>query len=105
VALAAGGLVTLAAAIALVPDHGVTGAALAALAGEAVAVVLVIARLDRFRASGARRSLLSPVALTVAVAATLVLLPGEARVVAMAIVAVASIVGAVRARDVLHARL
>jgi O-antigen/teichoic acid export membrane protein len=105
VALAAGGLVTLAAAIALVPDHGATGAALAALAGEAVAVVLVIARLDRFRASGARRSLLSPVALTVAVAATLVLLPGEARVVAMAIVAVASIVGAVRARDVLHARL
>jgi O-antigen/teichoic acid export membrane protein len=104
VALATGCLVALGTAIAFVPEHGPTGAAVAALAGEAAAAALVLARLDRFRASGARRSLLAPVALTVAVAGALVVLPSDARAIATVIVAIGSVAGVARAREMLHVR-
>jgi O-antigen/teichoic acid export membrane protein len=75
-AVGVGMAVALVAGIALVPDHGAIGAAWSTLAGEVVAVVLVVAALPMLRTAAACRPFAAPVVLGVAAAAVLVATQG-----------------------------
>jgi O-antigen/teichoic acid export membrane protein len=75
-AVGVGMAVALVAGIALVPDHGAIGAAWSTLAGEVVAVVLVVAALPMLRTAAACRPFAAPVVLGLAAAAVLVATQG-----------------------------
>jgi O-antigen/teichoic acid export membrane protein len=101
-AMAAGAAVCVVLAVALVPDHGPVGAAVASLAAEGVTIAFVAGRLTSFRTRGLARTASGPVLLA---GATGILL-GSGSVLgrgpAVVVVALCCALGSMRARVVLQ---